>query len=532
MNFIEDHIRRLILENVAPYVDGINTKKLKVEAWSGEIVLKKLKVKKEIFAMFGITSLELHKGKISKIQVIAPLHQLHEGKVKVVVETLELVLRRSGELEGKSDEEVIAEMRETKEKAIEARLQQLRDSMELGDVAQKGLGGSDIMDRILRWRKLINNIEISVKDVRLKFVDKQRSFGVGILLPMLHVQNASEISDDEPVKTDNEDSKERMIYQIGAVNKALKIEKLGAYLMDLPKTKPETAEEEEDSLDLMTWLLKPLSLLVQAAYQPPPSWSIGLKLKATEENSKESGFTLIVKKSQLQIIFDAVNEVVEEGARRTKLLDLPEELANASLDQHEELQTEYKGLHTSKLGSPLSETAQRRLQLIEAAVPVKLLAKWRLEVQLDEELKEKGSDEKAKEQAKLQERLNSYIESMIDEKLPILQWEYSLPHFQINFIDDSDLKHQHKVLAFDLRSSLSFDLDLCDGIGRIIRFFTDEKPSSLVAKVQGPAQTGAVDLAEVQLQDLPPEQLQRQLQEALERNKKLQEELDKLKQQK
>ncbi|CAE7798448.1 vps13a, partial [Symbiodinium necroappetens] len=186
---LESALENILLQYLAPYVDGITRDSLHLGVFSGSIELENLKVRPDALAILGWEGFRVHSGSIERISLSIPWTRLYTGKVRAFIKCLRLEVESLAEsAHGKSEAELIKEMRDAKEKAIDVRMQQLQDLVDRSKDSDDENAVSDNASLGMNLaRKILNNITVVLEDVHVAFMNSQRGLACCMDLPNLAV---------------------------------------------------------------------------------------------------------------------------------------------------------------------------------------------------------------------------------------------------------------------------------------------------------------------------------------------------------
>ena len=192
----------------------INKDELKVSLWSGELEMSNVKIKQEIFTTMNLPYFELVNGYIGRIKLNVSLPRFYLYPIKMVVEKVFFHAKQK-KLETINKKVEIQNMEAYKD-------EQLLSMEELSNEVKnlKKEGGSGYLD------KIINNLEIEIKDICIRFDDDLSynliPFTFGLLLKNLKIKTVDE---------NFAEAEEGQTIPIGEINrKILKMENFSIYL--------------------------------------------------------------------------------------------------------------------------------------------------------------------------------------------------------------------------------------------------------------------------------------------------------------
>ncbi|CAJ1369277.1 unnamed protein product [Effrenium voratum] len=166
---LESALENILLQYLAPYVDGITRDKLHLGVFSGSLQLDHLEVRPDALSTLGWPGLRVRSGQVESISLSIPWTKLYTGKVKASVKKLRLEVESLADsAQGKSQEDLIAEMKAAKEKAIYVRLQQLSDLVDKSGDDDENLDHASLGMNLAR--KIINNITVVLEEVHVAFI--------------------------------------------------------------------------------------------------------------------------------------------------------------------------------------------------------------------------------------------------------------------------------------------------------------------------------------------------------------------------
>mmetsp|Transcript_61203 Transcript_61203/g.197864 ORF Transcript_61203/g.197864 Transcript_61203/m.197864 type:complete len:2568 (-) Transcript_61203:194-7897(-) len=392
---LEAVLEQLLLRFLAPYVDGISKDKLHLGVFSGSLELTGLQVKAEALALLGNPTLRIKKGVVGSLRLSVPWTQLHSGKLRVSVERLHLEVERIGDGGEACDEEIVRQLREAKRKAIALRGTQLRDLVKQRDEEEEeemqehhdpsddeGFGGSSssskkpakakrqsLIAKLIR--KVISNVHVELSDVKACYSSPSFGLACGLQLGGLDV-----VSTDAKFQARESARAGAVVVPDGALYKLLRLRELSLRMAPVGSS--------ELTVDA-AYVLHPVSARLRLAHEPRQ----GL-LRTEFEVAHEDILELTIVRSQLKHLRGAQAARGRENARLLRLM-VPEHeeqsiFQNASLNL-----TEYSSLYERQClfqeglagegDEPLSKKELRRLQLLEDALAIGLLARKQVLVQ-------------------------------------------------------------------------------------------------------------------------------------------------------
>lgn len=368
---LEAALEQLLLQFLTPYVDGISKDKLHLGVFRGSLELKDLRIKPDALVLLGFEGFRVRSGNITVLKLTLPWSTIYSGKLRVDIAAVRLEVEQIelGSSSERSEADLLREVREAKRRAVDLRLTQLRNLLEQLHLAGPGATSPASGDDVRRSRaygmrlvrKILNNIHVTLADVRAAYVSEHRGFACGLELPLLHVLSTDQTFKERP---DNEE----VVVSGLSMYKLLKLRGLGVRI----------SAAGSSSLEGADYLLTPISADLQLA-QVPSDQIIRLRLEvATKEIAEVS-----LRRSQAKHLRRVKNASVAEAARLQALLVPPEEEyqiyinAAASKAEYGKLY-ERCLLHTWRLSNEqLTSEESKRLQLLEDALSIRLLARQR-----------------------------------------------------------------------------------------------------------------------------------------------------------
>ena len=192
----------------------INKDETKISLWNGSVEMSNVKIKPEIFTTMNMPYFELVNGYVGKIKLVVSLPRFYLYPIKVVVEKVFFHARQK-KLESINKKVEIQNMESYKDSKLLS-MEELAN--EVNNLQAEG--GSGYLD------KIINNLEIEIKDICVRFDDDLSynliPFTFGLLLKNLKISTV-----DKNFK-EAEEGKTIPIEEIG--RKLLKMENFSIYL--------------------------------------------------------------------------------------------------------------------------------------------------------------------------------------------------------------------------------------------------------------------------------------------------------------
>jgi len=367
---LEAALEQLLLQFLDPYVEGISQDKLHLGVFRGCLELRELRVKPYALALLGLEGFSVRNGRIQLIKLSVPWSRLYTGKLRMVVEGVHLEVEQIGHCStpDRSEAELIAEVREAKRKAIDLRMNQLHDLLESQReqmIETLEVGAQRPGYGIKLVRKILNNIHVDLSDLGLCFVNDNRGLALGLELPTLTV-----VSTDQTFR-ERADTEEVVVSGLSMYK-----------LLDFHGFGVRMSRAGSSSLIGAEYVLTPISARLLLAYVPSDQ-ILRLRLEVATKEIAE----LTLQRSQVKHLRSVQTASIEEAARLHALLVPPEEESDICRDPSTSKE-EYGRLYERRLlhewrlaveeeDRPLSPQEQSRLQLLEDALSVRLLARER-----------------------------------------------------------------------------------------------------------------------------------------------------------
>eukprot|EP00929_Paragymnodinium_shiwhaense_P071376 TRINITY_DN36299_c0_g1_i1.p1 TRINITY_DN36299_c0_g1~~TRINITY_DN36299_c0_g1_i1.p1 ORF type:complete len:2567 (+),score=549.68 TRINITY_DN36299_c0_g1_i1:191-7891(+) len=430
---LEGVLEQLLLQFLAPYVDGISRDKLHVGVLSGALELTDLTVKPEALSLLGMEGYRVESGTIGSIKLSIPWSKLYTGKLRASVDN---VFLRVESIAGDYDDKrlkKIQELREGKRKAIDVRMHQLGDLLRQREEVNGGASEEQKGLRVKLVRKIIHNLTVSLSDVHIHFVSPARGFAMALHFPTLEV-----LSTDETFR--EKDESEEVVASGTSLYKLLRLQDLSIKMSPAGSSDLSQAE----------YIVSPLCASLQLAHVP-----IEQKLRLRLEVAYEGLAEMTLRRSQVKHIRGFRADIAEETRRLWEMIVPPAEERSIfadpkrSRDEYSQLyerhlRCEWKtaGESVDSFGGthPLSDSERKRMLLLEDAFATRVVALARVKVRnkleaLNQEIvrrqleaeKARREDERARKGfwSRLRGRGSSSILEDVssDEPLPMLTAE-------------------------------------------------------------------------------------------------------------
>ncbi|SIO73542.1 Vacuolar protein sorting-associated protein 13A [Babesia microti strain RI] len=177
----ESVVEKLLDVYLAHYVEGIKGN-LHLAVWSGNVSLDNLEIKRDIAERLSLP-VDLVFGKIGRLMLKIPWAGLGSSPIQIVFESVHILL--ASKSADKSDDDLLAEIRQAKEYAVSLVENEYR-TMAMGNEDQ--MANSSYLFRLVT--KILNNIQIHIKDIHIHYADEQ--FSIGFKLRSLSIRKCSE----------------------------------------------------------------------------------------------------------------------------------------------------------------------------------------------------------------------------------------------------------------------------------------------------------------------------------------------------
>eukprot|EP00929_Paragymnodinium_shiwhaense_P000204 TRINITY_DN10044_c0_g1_i2.p1 TRINITY_DN10044_c0_g1~~TRINITY_DN10044_c0_g1_i2.p1 ORF type:complete len:2722 (-),score=650.48 TRINITY_DN10044_c0_g1_i2:259-8424(-) len=439
---LESALESLLLQVLAPYVEGVTRDKLHVGIFRGCIELRDLIVKPDALAQLGLEEFRVRSGRIALLRLAIPWTKLHAGKLRCKVEALHLLVEHVAEKwspEHRADE-LVEEIRQTKRNAIDFRVSQLQDLLEQQRREQsqeKGMGG--VASKLLR--KIVNNLQVDLSGARVDYVSRRHAFAWSAELPRLLV-----LSTDQTFKERKDE--EEVVVSGASTYKLLRIQGLaisvsraspeGRQRKDSVVSRAKSSDEEtaraapppeeervaaadrqaqsssgtdEDMFfDDSDYVLCPMNATIKLAHVPNDQ-ILRMKLEVATKEIAE----LSLRRSQWANLQRAYDASCEEDARLREAM-VPPLVEGAILRDAAGSRAEYRQLYerhllqakgaSSKRHKALQDEDVRRMQCLEDVLSIRVLARerWKVKSKLEEAEREMNRRVQDIQRAKTEEK--------------------------------------------------------------------------------------------------------------------------------
>lgn len=476
---LEGALEQLLLQFLAPYVDGISRDKLHLGAFSGSLELKDLTVKPEALALLGLEGFRVGHGGIRLISLSIPWSKLYSGKVKVAIDSIHIKVEALSE-GSRSNAELLKELQEAKQKAIDVRVSQLRDIMENQEQAASAGEGAKKRGMAVRLvRKIVNNITINLTDVSFSFVNKNRGLACGLDFPKLAV-----LSTDESFCERSNSQQETQVAEDDGGQQSL------YKLMHLQGLSVKMAPAGSSDMAKSACILSPISASLQLAHVPREQ-RLRIKLEVARAE-KLAEISLL--RSQVKHVRRVQAELAQD-AQRIHNLAVPHEKERSIYEDVTASRAEYARLYERGLMNewklatategPLTPQELERRQLLEDAFSVRLIARerWKVRCKLEAVHSEVARRQEQAERARLQAekakggffgRLRNWrsgdaAKDKEEEAVTEQNWITAEEREQLM----ADIGDESKVEKVDLPQQFSFEFSL----GKVSLCFLDDRQS-------------------------------------------------------
>ena len=180
----ESILEKILINNFGNYITGLDRSNLHLGVWSGNIIIENVNIKQEVLDMFEFP-IKMIFNSIGKLQLIIPWSKLSTNPVEINLESVFIVV----EPKNKEDWIVMTNysvvqrkldilLTYSKQNLEKFMKKQLKKSVGAGNTGKKDEGFIDKMTM-----KIVDNIQIKVKDIHIRFEDSSSpndcySFGI------------------------------------------------------------------------------------------------------------------------------------------------------------------------------------------------------------------------------------------------------------------------------------------------------------------------------------------------------------------
>lgn len=358
---LEGALEQLLLQYLAPYVEGIVRENLRLGVFSGSLELKDLKVKPEALSLLGLDGFRVGTGTVHLISLRIPLKDLYRGKVQVIIDSVQMHVKSVIE-EGKEQEDdaTLKAMRKDKEDSIALRVKQYEEAAKQQTELDAKPGFA-----MKLVRKIINNIKVQIMNVKLVLSSTQGMAG-SVEFKGLHI-----LSTDSGFNELDEVVLEKSMYKL-------------ARLEDLCLRMSLAGSNDLDSTE---YLLTPVSGEVKLAHELDDPTNQMLKVRIEVATTNLAGISLL--RSQVKHLRSIMNDHSAEK-QRLHLKRISPDDEKSILEHLEDSKAEYSRLYERHLlvdwklsgedEQPLSDSDRLRVSLLEDALSIWLLSHLRYAV--------------------------------------------------------------------------------------------------------------------------------------------------------
>ncbi|KAL5247330.1 hypothetical protein ACHWQZ_G019262 [Mnemiopsis leidyi] len=181
-----ERVLETVLEKaLGEFVQDINSEDLKLKVWSGNVVLKNLRLKAEALAKFDLPVF-VYAGLIGSLQLQVPWKALWTAPTRVCVEDLVLLVVPK-EAAPYNEEKARKEGRAKKKAMLQA-----------VEEAQTRLSVDQEKEQKQTWAEslitaIIKNLEIKIKNIHIRYEDPDSGYAVGVTLDQLYATTTDEM---------------------------------------------------------------------------------------------------------------------------------------------------------------------------------------------------------------------------------------------------------------------------------------------------------------------------------------------------
>ncbi|CAF0955761.1 unnamed protein product [Rotaria sordida] len=187
----ENVVGYLLDKYLSDYIENLDTKKLKVDLWSGNVVLENLYLKPNALADLNLP-VTISLGYLEKLTLQVPWKNIYKQATKATIDGLFLLVVPKTEVEydAKRDEK---EQHEAKMKEVH-QIEELRKEQEALKNAKASNKNSDTFVERMQLQ-VIRNLELSIRNIHVVYEDKSTkpnhpfAFGFTLHYITLHTTN-------------------------------------------------------------------------------------------------------------------------------------------------------------------------------------------------------------------------------------------------------------------------------------------------------------------------------------------------------
>ncbi|XP_063693662.1 intermembrane lipid transfer protein VPS13A-like [Bolinopsis microptera] len=181
-----ERVLETVLEKVlGEFVQDINSKDLKLAVWSGNVVLKNLRLKAEALAKFDLPVF-VYAGLIGSLELQVPWKALWTAPTKVVVEDLVLLVVPK-EAAPYNEEKAKKEERARKKAMLQAVEEAQTRMSETQGKGQKQTWAESLITAIIK------NLELNIKNIHIRYEDPDSGYAAGVTLDHLYATTTDEM---------------------------------------------------------------------------------------------------------------------------------------------------------------------------------------------------------------------------------------------------------------------------------------------------------------------------------------------------
>eukprot|EP00425_Heterocapsa_triquetra_P019014 CAMPEP_0195149098 /NCGR_PEP_ID=MMETSP0448-20130528/176448_1 /TAXON_ID=66468 /ORGANISM="Heterocapsa triquestra, Strain CCMP 448" /LENGTH=275 /DNA_ID=CAMNT_0040187729 /DNA_START=71 /DNA_END=895 /DNA_ORIENTATION=- len=248
---LQELLEGLLLQVLGPYVDGVNLGALHNAILRGKVELTNIRVKPEVLAVLGVKGFRIERGVVKSIRLSVPWSSIYTGKISLAIEGISMCVEQVAD--GSPDEELAAELRNTKDVAIKDHMTHVREQLQRKAKEDASAASEEGID----WgtalvRRIVNNVRAEVRDVQASFQSPILGLAGAVELPQLAVLSTDsefrEVMEDEVLEGTNDS-----VYTI------LKVVGFGARL---------AAFQGKKAPKVCPYILTPASMSLTLAHEP------------------------------------------------------------------------------------------------------------------------------------------------------------------------------------------------------------------------------------------------------------------------
>ncbi|KAJ9118150.1 hypothetical protein QFC22_004053 [Naganishia vaughanmartiniae] len=191
-------VTRLLNGFIAPYTENLSENDLQFSLVSGSLVLNNLQIKREALDSLNLP-VEVHQGLIGQLNIYVPLTTLGSEPIRLVVEDVFLLVKMkkvSGDVDPAEEEKKMQKVKQDQLRQLEAKESAAREASAAAKQGQQKQGWMDWLGVSSLTEKAVNNVQISIKNIHVRYEDDTSSpghpFAAGVTLASFEVVSADE----------------------------------------------------------------------------------------------------------------------------------------------------------------------------------------------------------------------------------------------------------------------------------------------------------------------------------------------------